>query len=232
MDSDVLAKFLKENKQRQMSSQYDNFDYNKPMFVPIQSPPFSRIPVNNPPGYDNFESTDPSSDSDSRELFFRLQLTLLRDDLFKAFTFVLVILVLVPVLLRLKTRLKSKVIPANCKRNLQVLFTFLNICWIVGCVSLLLLSAHVFLSESGIKKVERLEKIFPWYVATIIACCVIEMIESTFGLADSAENSPLFCRNQRVIDLHESLPWKSTDRDDVLAEKEKLFQNEEYRLII
>ena len=230
MDSDVLAKFLKKSNQRKISSQHEYYDDNKPMFVPIQSPPFSRIPVNNPPAYDEYRPPV-DLDSGSPELFFRFELTVLRDDIFKTLTFVLVVLVLIPVLLRLKTRLQSKGMPVNCRRNLQVFLTFLNVCWIVGCVSLLILSAHIFLSESNFKKVERLEKIFPWYVATIIACCVIEMIESIFGFADPVENS--CCRNQRVIDLHGSLPWKDTvDRNAFLAGKEKVLCNEDYRLII
>ena len=139
-----------------------------PVFIPIQSPPFSRIPLN--------EETPP------RPHFLHLVLVLNYQDVLKILTFLLVMLSLIPLIMRFRKRLRQERM-RKVRKIMKMIFAVLNVFWIIGCLCLLIMSAHIFLSDYQ-DKVERIEKTFPWYIITIILCCIIEIIESIFGLSE------------------------------------------------
>uniref|UniRef100_A0A7M5X363 Uncharacterized protein n=1 Tax=Clytia hemisphaerica TaxID=252671 RepID=A0A7M5X363_9CNID len=154
-----------------------------PMFIPIQSPPFSRIPLN--------EETPP------RPHFLHLVLVLNYRDVLKILTFLLVMLSLIPLIMRFRKRLRHERM-YKVRKAIQTIFAFLNVIWIIGCVCLLIMSAHIFLSNYQ-DKVERIEKTFPWYIITIILCCIIEIVESIFGLSEPVIT--VLSTEKTVIDL-------------------------------
>ena len=153
--------------------------YNQdPIFIPIQSPPFQRIPTSD---------DAPPSLFNEKVGFLRLEIAIRREDILNLFSLILIVMIFIPLCLRLKKRLKEPGM-RNVRRCIQIIFTALNICWIAGCLFLLTLSAHIFLLNND-DKVERIERIFPWYIITIVSCCFIELIEALFGLNRPAEDS-------------------------------------------
>lgn len=182
MDKNMMARFWEANE-------IPNDNTQQPIFVPIQSPPFSRIPP-------TFSEEDPEDPGD----MLRLQIVINRDCVIRIMTSLLVLLVLFPVMLRLKERLKSQSM-LKVRKHLQIVFMILNICWIAGCVLLLFLSGHIIFVYERRAKVALIEEIFPWYVMTIVVCCIIEMIESMLGLYDPTDE----CQHlHRVISIHSS----------------------------
>lgn len=183
-----------------------------PIFIPIQSPPFQRIPTS-----DEAPLTPPFN-SGRAGGFLQIEILLRRDDVLHFFSFLLIVMIFIPLCFRVNKRLKQQNMK-NIRIALQIIFTILNISWIIGCLFLLGLSAHIFLSNSH-DKVDRIEKTFPWYIITIVSCCFIELVEAVFGLNQSADESNM----TRVINFKSKpLSINSSEKsDDGLTYDEKL----------
>ena len=183
-----------------------------PIFIPIQSPPFQRIPTS-----DEAPLTPSSFNTGTGRVggFLQLEIVLRRDDILHFFSFLLIIMIFIPLCIRLNKRLKQHNMK-NIRMALQIIFTALNITWIVGCLFLLGLSAHIFLSNSR-DKVDRIERTFPWYIITIVSCCFIELIEALFGLnqpADESNMTRVINFKSKPLSVSSSFEGKSEDLTD------------------
>ena len=170
-----------------------------PVFVPIRSPPFQRIPTN---------GELPSPTSLNGGVFLHMQMVVGRDEALQFFSFLMMVMIFIPLCLRLKKRLHHEKM-RRIRRCLQIVFTALNICWIVGCLILLALSAHIFFSNRQ-DKVDRIGRTFPWYIITILSCCLIEIIEAMFGLNNRDEETHV----TRVINSKSTPLCKKSLSDD------------------
>ena len=124
----------------------------------------------------SFQVTTPQRNEASNIEYLNINLFIRKQAFAELLTLILLLLIWVTLMVRScrKTLVRTQQVN-QAKRFLEVGFTIVNLLWISACFCLVYQSVYIAINKNT-RDIDIIA-LYPWYLAAILSCCVIDMTE-------------------------------------------------------